>query len=78
MNKYYFTFGSDEQFPYTRDDYVMVFAPTAHIAVRKFQKRHPNRPGSPFVNCADIYNEDHWTKYTQKYYEGVRPIEVIS
>lgn len=77
MNKYYFTFGSDERFPYGRDDFVVVFAPTAHIAGRKFQKRHPNRPGSPFLNCADVYTEENFNVFRDKYYRGVAPKEVI-
>lgn len=77
MNKYFFTFGSDERFPYTRNDYVVVYAPTAHIAGKKFQKRHPNRPGSPFINCSDIYSEESWNKFCDKYYHGVQPVEVI-
>ena len=78
MHRYYFTFGSDPRFPYGRGDYVIVYAPTAHVAGKKFQNIHPNRPDSPFLNCSDIYSEESWRKFCRQYYEGVNPVEVIN
>ena len=77
MAKYFFTFGSDERFPYGREDYVMVYAENAHIAALKFKNVHPNRPGSPFLNCADIYSEENFNSFRDKYYLGVKPREII-
>ena len=75
--RYYFTFGSDSRFPYNRNEFVVVHAPTAKVACEKFRARHPNRPGSPFLNCADVYTEDVFNGFRIQYYNGVRASETI-
>lgn len=54
MEKFYFTFGTSEQFPY-RGGWVEVFAPDYHSAVKTFRERYPD-VHEGIVNCSDIYN----------------------
>lgn len=76
-HKFFFTFGTDPQYPYGINDYVLVLAKTEAEAVDKFQEKHPNRPRSNAVNCAFWYNEKQWDSRTKQYYEGREPAEVI-
>jgi len=78
MNNYYFTFGTDPRYPYGINDYVKVTAPDLGTAIRTFQKRHPNRPGSNLVNCAFYYDEEDFLPMIDKYYNGEGPIEVLT
>lgn len=75
---YYFTFGSDPEYPYGRDEFVEVSAPNGELAGDLFRAFHPNRPGSEFINCAMIYNYDQWQKVYEEYYKGKQPVERIS
>lgn len=75
--RFYFTFGSDPEYPYGQDDYVLVYADDLMEAVEKFKAKHPNRPGSDCVNCAFWYKQDAWDNGTRLFYEGREPIEVI-
>ena len=77
MENFYFTFGSDPEFPYGRDDYVLIKADDVGTAVGLFRAVHPNRPKSNCLNCAFMYNEAQW-ELTKQYYIGVDPIETIS
>lgn len=79
MNKYYFTFGSDEQFPYGQNEYVVVKAPDLVSAHRLFQMIHPNpRIGHENLsNCAFAYSEERFNEFKDKYYKGVEPSEII-
>lgn len=77
MKNFYFTFGSDPQFPFGRDDYVLVKANDLGEAVRMFDLVHPRRPGSNCVNCAFFYEEDDFLRFKDEYYPG-DPIEVLS
>ena len=77
-HRFYFTFGSDPAFPFGRDDYVIVEAESANQAVGIFQAVHPNRFGSPCVNCAAWYSEEAFNKFRDKYYQGIKPKEYIS
>ena len=56
MNKFYFTYGTDEGYPF-EGGWTMVIAPDEAAAVQVFRIYHPNREGSDFVNCACIYGE---------------------
>lgn len=76
--KVFFTFGSDDHFPYGPNDYVEVEAPTGAEACRLFQALHPNRPGSGCLNCAFYYTEESFNTFRDKYYKGVEPIETIT
>ena len=78
MSYYYFTFGSDERFPYGRDDFVMVEANNIHEACAIFRAVHPNRPGSDCLNCASIYTYDEFNKFRDICYPHREPIEMIS
>lgn len=78
MQKFYFTFGSDPQFPYGRDDYVMVKAESGLQACNLFRAVHPNRKGSNFLNCSEVYTEEQFEPIWIKYYPGRPPIESIT
>ena len=79
MKNYYFTFGSDENYPYGRDDYVMVEAGDFTEAVNLFRAVHPDRDNG-CVNCAFWYSEEEWNGDggTSRYYKGIEPVETIS
>lgn len=53
---YYFTFGTDERFPFS-NGCVKVQASSRSEAVKKFNKKYP--PRNDLVNCSFIY--DQWT-----------------
>lgn len=63
MNNYYFTFGSDERYPF-QYGYVIIKANNIKEACNKFKHNFPNRKGSNCLNCAFYYNEnefmEHW------------------
>jgi hypothetical protein len=58
MNKFYFTFGTNEEFPY-RGGWVEVFADNLKHAISKFRTRFPDRHKG-IVNCAFWYTEEQW------------------
>lgn len=78
MAKYYFTFGSDERFPYGREDYVEVEAEDRAQACRLFTEIHPKRRGSDLVNCSMIYTEAEFNGFRDRFYPGRAPAETIS
>lgn len=79
MANFYFTFGSHPAFPYGRDDFVQVIAPTIRDAAGIFRKHHPDRPESPgILNCSDLYTEDQFNRFREKYWPGKEPIEVLT
>lgn len=53
MEKFYFTFGTSEKFPY-RGGWVEVLAPNRSAAIKTFQAKHPD-VHEGVVNCSDIY-----------------------
>lgn len=53
-NKYYFTYGTSESFPY-QNGWTLVLANNIREAVTLFDLVHPRK--SDFVNCAGIYDE---------------------
>jgi hypothetical protein len=75
---FYFTFGSDERYPYGRNDFVEVIAPSEHLACELFQAFHPNRPGSDLINCAGIYSKETFDGFRDKHYPNRKPIEQIA
>ncbi len=78
MASYFFTFGSDERFPYGRNDYVEVIAENAHDACELFREHHPDRPGSEgIINCSFIYSDEKFNEFRNEFYPGRAPIEVI-
>lgn len=60
MNKYYFTFGTSEQFPFC-GGWVEVFAPTRAAAVSTFRAKYPD-VNEGIVNCSDIYTADQFSR----------------
>jgi hypothetical protein len=72
--KYFFTFGSDEKFPY-QNTYLVVIADSQEEAEKKFQKQHPNRPGSDCLNYAFCYGEAWSGRIKGIYPNG--PAEII-
>lgn len=53
MEKFYFTFGTSEQFPF-RGGWVEIFAPSRAAAVKTFREKYPD-VNEGIVNCSDIY-----------------------
>lgn len=79
MKKYFFTFGSDPHFPYSREEYVMVEADNIGQAINLFKAVHPNRPNSNCINCSSVYFEHEFLPFMlEKYYAGKDPVETIS
>ncbi len=60
MERFYFTFGSSEHFPY-QGGWVEVFAPSRRLAVKTFRAHFPDR-NEGIVNCSDIYTEEQFQK----------------
>ena len=78
MPNFYFTFGSHPEFPYGRDDFVQVIAPTIRQAAETFREHHPDRPSSPgLLNCSDLYPEETFNKFRNEFYPDKEPVEVL-
>lgn len=60
MHKYYFTFGTSEQFPFC-GGWVDVIAPSRSAAVRTFREKYPD-VNEGIVNCAGIYTSDQFSR----------------
>ena len=72
----FFTFGSSEQFPYSRDEYVVAYAASRKRAIAKFRKKYQDvTPG--ILNCADYYSEDEFRPICEHWYKGKGPAEII-
>lgn len=56
--KYYFTFGSSEQFPY-QYGYLIVCADSKSEAVGKYRAKYPD-VNEGIVNCSFIYSQEEW------------------
>lgn len=76
QNKFYFTFGTWKQYPYTRGQYLVVIASDEHDAAMKFKKKYPHPYDEMVLNCAAYYSEKEWNESVSKYYTG-EPVEVI-
>ena len=74
MEKYYFTFGSWEKFPY-QNTYLVVVASSYGDAVRGFREKHPD-VNPDCMNCSDCYSEKQWER-VGKNYANQSPAEVI-
>ena len=72
MDKFYFTFGTDSNFPFYRC-WIEVHANNIDEAIERFRNRFPDRKGHEgTVNCAFWYNEERFIKtpmYLGKYPE---------
>lgn len=74
MEKYYFTFGSWEKFPY-QNTYLTVVASGYEDAVKTFREKYPDITPN-CLNCSDCYGEKEWERVGQ-YYADMAPAEVI-
>ena len=73
----YFTYGSAEQFPYGRSDYVMVKGANSDDCIKAYRKIHPD-VNEGLINCSDYYTEDRWENDVYKeFYFPKAPIETI-
>lgn len=81
MNKYFCTFGSDENYPFGRNDYVVVMAQDMNAAHRLFMVAHPNprkyEGADSIANFAACYSEAQWAEISEQFYKGVEPSEII-
>lgn len=78
MNKYYFTYGASEDFPFQRG-WTEVIAPNLAAACEIFRMIHPDRYEHT-LNCSDIYSEAEFQR-TQMCVEGnfgIRAHEIIT
>lgn len=57
LNKFYFTFGSDEKFPF-QGGWVEVHAKDLRWAIEIFRRKYPDRDDYGCLNCADYYSEE--------------------
>ena len=78
MDKFYFTFGSDPEYPFGFSEYVVVLADGWDEACDKFQNKYPSRPGSWLINCACIYTQKSWDRGIWTYYSGMEPSDIIA
>ena len=77
MNKYYFTFGSDERYPF-QNGHLIVEANDINDAIKCFQKHYPNRPNSDTINCAFYYSEKQWSNVLKRgFHIGEKPKEIL-
>lgn len=60
MANFYFSFGSDEAYPYP-NRYLVVQAPLYHDAVCAFLQKYPGRTENT-LNCAFVYTQDEWNQ----------------
>lgn len=58
MNKYFYTFGSDSDFPY-QNGWIEIHAESWTKAHEKFRNRFPDRHPN-CLNCSFFYDEKHW------------------
>lgn len=76
MQKYYFTFGSDEKFPY-QNGFIEVRAESYVDAVRVFRDNVPDRT-KDVLNCSDVYDQEQWKKVLEHgHYRGEKPKAVF-
>ena len=62
LNPYYYTFGTDPEYPYCRG-WVEVYASSWEEAHEKFRIRFPDRPGHEgTINCAFFYDQKSWER----------------
>lgn len=58
-NIYFYTYGSDEKFPY-QFGWTEIEAPDWSTAHRAFRAFHPSLDNARVLNCADFYTEDEF------------------
>lgn len=60
MNRYYFTFGSAEYFPF-KYGYVIIEAPNRSIACKVFRSHFPDAHEG-YLNCSFVYDKGEFSK----------------
>ena len=58
LQPFYFTFGSDKDFPY-QNGYIVIFAGCQSAAIKEFRRKYPDRH-THCINCSFVYTEDKW------------------
>ncbi len=74
MEIYYFTFGSNEKYPY-QNTYIAIIALNYADAIIAFKERYAD-VNDDYINCSNYYNEEQW-KEIKEYYRNIEPAEVI-
>lgn len=75
--QFYFTFGSDKDFPF-QNGYIVVKAKNVREAARKFKAKYPNTKDASVLNCSDYYCEEAWKMVLEDgFYVGQEPYEVM-
>ena len=69
LDTFYFTFGTDELYPF-QGGWVEITAPNKREAIRVFRKYFPNREGSNCYNAADCYDIDEFKNHTDMFTTG--------
>lgn len=59
MHRYYFTFGTDPEYPFC-GGWVIIVAPSIRSAGQIFKAYYPNENDPEVLNCADYYSEEHF------------------
>ena len=76
-HSWFYTFGTDPEFPFGIEEFVEVHADTPSQANKKFMVRFPCREGSTLINCAWVYPEAEWEKVYNEHYSGKKPAIII-
>lgn len=76
MNKYYFTFGTAEHFPFKAKEYLVVCASSMNEAAKIFRTNYPDHtPG--LLNCAFVYDEKQFEPIKEKIFYSGEPVKVL-
>lgn len=75
MEKWYFTFGSSDKFPY-QNTYLIVVASSRDDAIKAFRGKYRDI-NAGCLNCSCYYSEEQWQAWCEKLYEGMEPMDVI-
>lgn len=68
VKNFFFTFGDDPNFPFKKEDYVLVRARNINQAAKCFRYFYPNENDPYTLNCADYYSQEDWDMNISKYY----------
>lgn len=76
-HSWFYTFGTDPQFPLGQEEFVEIHANDVYHANQKFKSYFPCRDGSSLLNCAWVYDEEYWKEVYRRNYNGKKPARVI-
>ena len=77
VSRFYYTFGSSDQYPFNQEEYVMVEAYSQEEANQIFRKRYPDY-NAGVLNCAFCYTEEQFLSAKETYYSGKEPAAVLN